>query len=353
MTTARHRIAIEPVAADDERALRDWFELDAAALAVDRPADPPPCWTDRRASLSAPWPGQEPRLWLARTAGTVVGGARLGLPILDNLGNASGDVLVAPRHRRAGVGTALWEHLVEAARAAGRVRLAAEVCETPVCGPAFAARTGAVRALAEQRRRLVLPPDEAVLARLATEARAAAAADYELVTWTGATPERHVDDLAYLTGRMSTDAPLGDLHIEPTRYDAARIRAREAMEAARGNRVTVTGALHAASGRLVAFTDIAVHAGVPTHGYQRDTLVDPSHRGHRLGMLVKLANLSRVRAEHPRLAAITTWNADANPYMVAINEAIGFRPLDAWTEWEVDLRQAGSSGASSSAASGP
>lgn len=259
-----------------------------------------------------------------------------GCPVLDNVENAFGGIVVAPTHRRAGIGTILLDHLVAQARNAGRVRLFAEVPEEQAAGPAFVARAGAVRALAEQRRRLHLPPDDVALAEL--DAQAWVAADgYRLVQWTGHTPEEHLDDLAYLTGRMSTDAPLGDLHIEPTQYDAGRIRARDAAHAARGHQVTVTGAVHVASGQLVAFTDITVYATAPAHGGQRDTLVAPEHRGHCLGMLIKLANLARARREHPLMREITTWNADSNPYMVAINAATGFRPLDRWAEWELDI----------------
>lgn len=336
MTTVRPRIAFERVVADDPAALDVCFALDIAVCAADRPDDPPPCVRDHHASLAMPWPGSHDTVWLARCDGEVVGNVLLSLTMRDNLDNAFGEVQVAPGRRRGGIGTVLLEHLVTEARAAGRIRLIAQVPELPTAGPAFAVRAEALRALAEQRRRLTLPPDEATLATLAAQARAAAAG-YELVQWTGDTPAVHVDDLAYLTGRMSVDAPLDDLHIEPHRYDAERIRARDAAQTARGHRITVTGAVHTASRRLVAFTDVAVHATVPTHAYQRDTLVAPEHRGHRLGMLTKLANLALLRREHPDVREITTWNADSNPYMVSINEAMGFRPLDHWGEWELDL----------------
>jgi len=335
MTNVRSRLTIEPVTADDEAGLHAWFELETAARAVDLPHGPPLCWHDHRATLTAPWPGEQTMVWLARSGDAVVGCAQLGLPVLDNVENAFGGIVVAPMRRRAGIGTSLLDHLVAQARNAGRVRLFAEVPEQPAAGPAFVARAGAVRALAEQRRRLHLPPDDVALAELDAQARVAADG-YRLVQWTGHTPEEYLDDLAYLTGRMSTDAPLGDLHVEPTQYDAGRIRARDAAHDARGHQVTITGAVHVASGQLVAFTDITVYATVPTHGRQRDTLVAPEHRGHRLGMLIKLANLARARRDHP-LIYVTTWNADSNPYMVAINEAMGFRPLDRWAEWELEL----------------
>jgi GNAT superfamily N-acetyltransferase len=332
-------IALAPVAADDDAALRDWFALVTAARAHDTPADPPPCWVEHRAQLAAGDPGYDERAWLARAGSEAVGVALLALPVLDNLDNAYAEILVAPRHRRRGVGGRLLAHLADAARSAGRARLqidAREPLDERGPAPAFLTAAGARLALADQRRRLTLPPaDPAALDALAAQARAAAAG-YELVQWTGDTPPGWLDDVAALVGRMSTDAPHDTLHQDPEHYDADRIRATDAARRARGVRSTVT-AVRAPDGRLAAFTAIHQTASVAWHANQGDTIVAPEHRGRRLGMLVKLANLERVRRERPELAVIDTYNADSNPWMVSINEAMGFRPYDRYGEWELDL----------------
>jgi hypothetical protein len=63
----------------------------------------------------------------------------------------------------------------------------------------------------------------------------------------------------------------------------------------------------------------------------------PAHRGHRLGMRVKLANLEFLRRSRPKVSLINTWNAAINDHMVSINEAIGFRAVDRWREWQLEL----------------
>ncbi|HEX2498098.1 MAG TPA: GNAT family N-acetyltransferase [Actinomycetes bacterium] len=74
-----------------------------------------------------------------------------------------------------------------------------------------------------------------------------------------------------------------------------------------------------------------------THGWQEDTLVLPAHRGHRLGLRIKIDNLLQVRTYEPALRLVDTWNADANSHLIAINEALGYRPVSRHSEWELQL----------------
>ena len=74
-----------------------------------------------------------------------------------------------------------------------------------------------------------------------------------------------------------------------------------------------------------------------SYAYQWDTIVAGAHRGHRLGLLTKTANLQLLRQAQPEVRWINTWNAESNAHMVGINERLGFQPMERWFDWQLDL----------------
>jgi GNAT superfamily N-acetyltransferase len=335
-----HVSALDPA---DDAVAGQALEMNAAAAAADVP-DLPLCPQRFLGGLRHPWPGDRTELRLAHLDAMPVGYLELSLPQLDNLENASAEIVVHPEHRRRGVGRALHEEAVRVARDHGRKRLMGHTVDQLPGGPtrtraggAFAAALGAESVLAEVRRRLdvsVLEP--AVLDRLLTEGWSRAAG-YALVQWMNEAPEQYVDDVAYLDSRLLEDAPMGDLAWEPEKVDAKRVRDTEAALDARGSRRYHSGIRHEATGQLVAWTTLDFGATVPWHAFQQITIVEPRHRGHRLGAIVKIENLRFALAHEPDLRVIDTWNAAANDHMIAINEAMGFRPVDSWNNWQQSL----------------
>lgn len=201
-------------------------------------------------------------------------------------------------------------------------------------GRAFALRNGWTCDLLETRRDLVLPADEERLSAVETEARQASAG-YELVRWRDATPDALLDDRAVLEERMSTDAPPGDLPVGEERWDGDRIREYEALNLARGRTVLSAGAVR--DGRLVAFTDLHVLLARVEHARQGATLVLRERRGHRLGALVKAAVLRDLMAAFPQTRRVTTFNAEDNAPMVAVNRSLGFEPAGRSSTWSLRL----------------
>jgi len=147
--------------------------------------------------------------------------------------------------------------------------------------------------------------------------------DYRTFSWWRSSPDDLVDEFAALKERMTSDVPQSGISLDDEAWTAERVRAHEAELVARGEPLQVTVAQHIPSGRLVAYTEIAV----PDDGdkaEQYDTLVAADHRGHRLGTLVKLANLVPLAEHAPHIRRIITWNAAENTPMLAVNDAFGF-----------------------------
>ncbi len=317
-----------------------WCEVWAAAERADRPdEEPQPASEHLGLARQLAAPGSS-RRGAHRAAvdgdGGVVGALRVVLPVRDNTSVAHLDVAVHPAARRRGTGTALLAEGVRLARAAGRSSLVAEVAEpgpdTPGC--AFLRAHGWTCGMRETRRDLLLPVDEARLSALEAQA-AAASAGYGVVTWRDRTPDDLLEDRALLSARMSTDAPSGDVPVGAEVWDGARLREQEAVALARGRTVLSAGAVR--DGRLVAFTDLHVRPSRPERAQQSGTLVLAGHRGHRLGARVKVAVLRELAATMPQVRRISTYNSDDNRPMVAVNEALGFRPAGALSTWSVRL----------------
>ncbi len=84
-------------------------------------------------------------------------------------------------------------------------------------------------------------------------------------------------------------------------------------------------ARHRQTGEIGGHTELTVHPEQPEFGHQGDTSVARSHRGHRLGLLLKI-NMMRWMAEaEPQLSVIETWNNVDNTFMINVNEALGYR----------------------------
>jgi GNAT superfamily N-acetyltransferase len=329
---------------DSLEQLRAWQDVTDAVYAADVPDLPNDPFEELVATARTPRSSVREERWLLHEDGKPVAVARASFTLLDNTEQCGVLVAVHPAHRRRGHGRRLFDHLVDRVRAEGRLRLLTEIVEPLVDGstapgPAFATKVGASRALDEIRRVLDLDAlDDARLDALEAEARSRSAG-YEVVSWVGATPDDLVDDQAELMGQMSVDAPMGELDWEREAWDAARLREQERLFAEQRRTRLVSAVRHVESGRLVAFTDIGVSQLRADPAYQWETLVLHAHRGHRLGMLAKVANLRQLRREVPEARRLVSWNAESNTHMVAINDALGFQPVERLAEWVYEIPQ--------------
>jgi len=292
------------------------------------------------------------RPFAARLDGEIVGNA-----VLAHMGQEPSPVAwlglsVHPGVRRRGVGTALADHIERRAREAGFTIFQAHVNHTVATGgPRLASPTGygdlpasdpGVRFLTKRGYRLQqinrisflrLPIAPAVLGERRAEAEAKAGPDYRVLAWTEPTPDRWVDDIALLNTRMFTDAPLGDMEMDTTPWDADRVRAEEQVHAKTGRIRLIAAVEHVPTGHLVAFNELAIPQDRARPVSQGATLVLNAHRGNRLGMLVKIANIQELAQVSPESRVIETSNAEENRPMLDVNEAVGFTAIGSSGMW--------------------
>ena len=112
-----------------------------------------------------------------------------------------------------------------------------------------------------------------------------------------------------LLREVINDAP--DAH-EFEAYPPERVAAyEESLVARRQTQLTIV-ARDRATGEPAGLTMVCVPELAPEIAAQEDTSVVPAHRGHGLGLLLKLEMASWLRAERPDVRAVDTWNDATN-----------------------------------------
>ncbi|MBK6886298.1 MAG: GNAT family N-acetyltransferase [Tetrasphaera sp.] len=275
--------------------------------------------------------------------GRAVAAARLATPGPTGASDAEISLFVHPQARRGGVGAAVVARLEERARELGCARtILDQMSPRPdgAPGAGFARRLGYTEVDLVLGSRLDLPVSEEVLASLERTAREAYDAAYELSTAWDDIPDEWVQDRAELATGLSSYTPAGSIEDDTDEtWDAERVRALFLRWNTSGGRVVETIVVVRDTAHIVAYSDLVVYgvASAHPHAAQSDTLVHPEHRGHKLGIAVKVANLRALARDEPEVDTVFTWTSPDNAPMNALNALLGFRTV-AWTRmWARDL----------------
>ena len=133
-----------------------------------------------------------------------------------------------------------------------------------------------------------------------------------------------------------SEVPLGELDLEASEWSPERIRAAEQRNVDIGRHVQTSMAI-APDGQVAGVSDVRVDDSDPAHGQVGITIVDPAHRGHRLGLALKIATHDLAVASYPDLVSLDTSNAEVNTWMNAVNEALGYRTIETLLELQKKL----------------
>lgn len=320
-------ITIREITPEDPSALHAWWEVGAAASA-ERPFPAWASWEVSRVTWAQARTDLDQVFLLAEVDGRTVGAGRTVHFLADNTHLADLEVYVAPAERRRGVGRALLAELEARAAAAGRTTFLMTVA-TPVdrdaAGVPFAAALGYPVASREETK-LVDLGDTGRWAALDAEVEARLG-DYRIEVFEDVTPDHWVDGVCAMLRAFIGEIPAGDLDVEAGNWTPGRLREHEAR-LRDTDRAWVVGVAVAPDGSLCGFTEVGVTRQDPRLGRIGGTLVLPGHRGHALGLGMKLASHRRVRGLFPGCESIETTNADVNAWMNTINERMGYRVVE-------------------------
>ncbi len=329
---------LQRFAADaDRESVRACHEIYLSGIPADDPNGPPMSLRSFDGWMALGWTEDPSEAWLARDrAGQPCGWYVLTLPHRENRHLAAVSLAVHAARRRVGLGTALARHAAGRAARHGRTVLLAQAREGSP-GPAFAAALGARRGSTEAHR--VLEVQAVPAGHLATlRAKAESAAQgYSLLSWAGPVPDGLLAAVAAINNAMA-DTPREAGH-EAQVWDADRVRKDDHRRAVQGWRDYTVAARSLATGELAGLSQLSVDPAEPTWGLQELTAVTKPHRGHRLGLLVKVAMLELLAEREPQLTRIITGNVDGNEHMIAINAELGYTVLDRFASWEAKVAQ--------------
>ncbi|MDN5894413.1 MAG: GNAT family N-acetyltransferase [Nocardioides sp.] len=297
--------------------------ITASEAGLGLPAPTGPGWLlATQHSSEAPTEG----VWVARVDGRVVGWANLVLPVREYTDVALVGGCVHPDHRNKGIGRALHDSVTPAT---DRPWLRMRTWHGSP-GEQVLADHGAARTLTHVVRRLDLTDAHGSWPRL-REDPAAAARDYTLVRRAGPTPTEALEEMRMLREAIN-DAPDA---VEFEAYPPDRITAYEQDLVSRRQTQYAVLARHRTTGEPAGLTMVCVDEFAPSVAHQEDTSVVPAHRGHGLGLLLKLEMSEWLRAERPEVVATDTWNAHDNHHMIALNERLGLTVVAHNSAWRL------------------
>lgn len=327
---------IDDTALLDDALMRDFYDLDRRAELHDRQHAPFWEFEEFLGAIRSPDSGERKEVFAAYDGDRMVGNAVLWSFLLDNTEKAWFGVNVDVPERRRGIGRALVDRLEQHAKNDGRSLILSDA-KLPFDDRdshsyrRFAEACGYELFNYEVVRHLALPVADGEIQTWIDEAEPHHEG-YTIETFVGAIPDDLVESLCVLLGQLAVDAPTGSVDFEeeavtPQRY-AEMVATTKAMGRARYETVALTP-----QRQVVAQSTLAVPLEQSTTVYQWGTFVHRDHRGHKLGLATKAVNLRAVQAARDDLTVVTTQNAETNGYMVAINERMGFRPIEVAAEF--------------------
>jgi GNAT superfamily N-acetyltransferase len=328
-------VDIRPIDLDSDEELRAAYDIDTRAMLLGREGSPHWSFQEMAGAYRHPDSGERQDLLGGFVDGRLVGLATSYVPLLDNLDKAWVAVHVDPAEQRQGYGTVLLDAITDLLVADQRGLLVGETklpfAERETHGyRRFCERNGYEFSNVEVVRWMGLPVADEAIQGWADQA-AGRGDGYTIETYVHEVPAELVPSLCVLLGQLGVDAPTGAVDWEEEVITPERLVESRTSLVAAGR--TIFETLAVTPDRTVAAqSTMSVPPPGRTDVSQWGTFVHREHRGRRLGLATKAANLRAMQHAHPEMKRVVTQNAETNDYMVSINVLMGFEPVEASTE---------------------
>ena len=251
--------------------------------------------------------------------------------------HADVDVTVLAQHRRRGIAEALVNDALPQLTDTGvnSVLTYVTLDLDPEPAVALCQHYGLTKRSEERcSRTVVAEVDDDMIHRWIAEA-ATTASSYRIEVWEGPCPDGLLEPWCRAAAAIE-DAPTGDLDYDDYIRGPEAQQAADAVSARRGLRIYRSLVL-TDDGQPAGMTELFVNGDAPYVGHQGNTGVLAPHRGHGIGRWLKAVNHRQVVAAQPGVQVIETFNAEANPWMLDINVAMGFRPHHSYAMYQAPL----------------
>ncbi|MCT1806657.1 GNAT family N-acetyltransferase [Dermabacter hominis] len=275
----------------------------------------------------------------------IAGLAELQLPLAENTDTQEIDLVVYPAWRGKGIGTMLTDALRDIMTHEGRPMASGHALthvdstqeENELPAVRIATRLGLKKVATGLVSTVSLPLDRDLVEDLHVEVEASLG-KYRIITWEGDVPEEHMGQWCVLLNQLFADAPAEDSSLARPEYDEERVRAIEAQSAGRGYRRLTAVAL-APNGTFAGTSYVMFREDGSRLGEQAISVVMPEHRGHNLGLALKLMTHRLLTETESKVDVLRTYTNHTNTHMNAVNERLGYRTVAKQLTFEGKLRE--------------
>jgi len=337
LTPSVSLVEIRPLNLADDAEMRVAYDATRRAELVGRETAPHWSFENFLGAMRSTDSGERMESFVGFVDGELVSFGVVYLFLLDNTDKGFVEVRVDPAHRRKGYGRQMLEHLLAIFEEEGRTQVLAET-KVPMDevqthpNALFLKAAGFTHANVELVRYQTLPIADAEIQAWIDQAAEKHQGGYRIETFNDDVPAELVPGLCELFGQLAVDAPTGEVEFEEEVMTPERYAERQAMIKAMGRTVLETLAI-APDGTVAAQSTLSIPLDDGGDVWQWGTFVHREHRGRRLGLATKAANLRALQTRFPGKTRVVTQNAENNEFMVAINVLMGFELVEASAEF--------------------